>query len=86
MLDTLQQVIFLLFSSQITNGGNKLNQEMKRHTVTIAIHMKHSDLEISQFFNITRSFVHKVHPELKASDGNAESIVKHRKQTSFRYN
>ena len=28
---------------------NKLTQEMKRHAVIVAIHTKHSDLEISQF-------------------------------------
>ena len=46
---------------------------MKRHAVIVAIHAKHSDLEISQFLNATR--------ELEASDGNAESVVKRRKHT-----
>ena len=52
---------------------------MKRHAVIVAIHVKHSDLEISQFFNVTRSFVHKVRRELEASDGNVESVAKRRK-------
>ena len=59
--------------------NNKVTQEMKRHAVIVAIHAKHSDLEISQFFNVARSFVHKVRRELEASDGNVESVAKHRK-------
>ena len=55
---------------------NKLTREVKRHAVIIAINAKHSDLEISQFFNVTRSFVHKVHRELEASDSNVESVAK----------
>ena len=78
-------IIFLLFSSQIINGGNKLTQKMKKHAVIFAIHAKHSDLEISQFMNVVRSFVHKVRRELEASDGNVESVAKRRKQTSFRH-
>ena len=58
---------------------NKLTQEMKRHAVIVAVHAKHSNLEISQFFNVTRSFVHKVRRELEASDGNVGSVVKRRK-------
>ena len=58
---------------------NKLTQEMKRHAVIVAIHAKHSDLEISQFFNVTRSFVHKVRRKLEASDGNVESVANRRK-------
>ena len=34
---------------------------------------------ISQFFNVTRSFVHKVRRELEAFDGNVESVAKPRK-------
>ena len=41
---------------------------MKRHTVIVAIHAKHSDLEISQFINVSWSFVHKVRRKLEASD------------------
>ena len=58
---------------------NKLTQEMKRHAVIVVIHTKHSDLEISQFFNVTRPFVHKIRRELEASDGNVENVAKHRK-------
>ena len=58
---------------------NKLTQEMKRHAVTIAIHAEHSDLEISQFFNVARLFVHKVHREFETSDGNVESVAMRRK-------
>ena len=53
---------------------NKLTQEMKRHAVIVAIHAKHSDLEISQFLNVAWSFVHKVRRELEASDGNVEVL------------
>ena len=59
---------------------NKLTQEMKRHAIIVSIHAKHSDLEISQFFNVTRSFVHKFRRELKASNINVESVAKCRKR------
>ena len=49
---------------------------MKRHAVIVAMHAKHSYLEISQFFKVTRSFVHKVCRELEASDGNVKRIPK----------
>ena len=52
---------------------------MKRHVVIVAIHAKHSDLEISQFFNVARSFVHKVRRELETSHGNVESVARRRK-------
>jgi len=38
---------------------NKLTQEMKRHAVIVAIHANHSDLEISRFLKVARSFVNK---------------------------
>ena len=56
-------------------GDNKLTNKMKRHAVIVTIHANHSDLEISEFFKFAR-FVHKVRQELKASDGNVESIAK----------
>lgn len=49
-----------------------LTQEMKRHAVTVAICAKHTDLEISNFLNCARSFVHKVRRELEASDGDTQ--------------
>ena len=52
---------------------------MQRNAVIVAIHAKHSDLEMSQFFNVSRSFVHKVTQELEASDSNVESFAKSRK-------
>ena len=55
---------------------------MKTHSVIVAIQPKHYDLEISQFFNVARSFVHKVRRELEASDGNVENVAKHRKHKS----
>ena len=58
---------------------NKLTQEMKRHSVIDAMHAKHSDFEISQFFNVVRPFVHKVRRELEASDGDVESVGSGRK-------
>ena len=64
---------------------NKLTQEMKRHAVIVAIHAKNSNFEISQFFNVARSFVHEVRRELEASDSNVGRVAKRRKQTSFRH-
>ena len=58
---------------------NKLTQELKRHAVIVAIHAKHSDLEILQFLNVARSFLHKVRRGLEESDGDVESVGKHRK-------
>ncbi|XP_014473452.1 PREDICTED: uncharacterized protein LOC106743775 [Dinoponera quadriceps] len=58
---------------------NKLTQKMKRHAVIVAIHANHSDLEISLFLKVARSFVIKVRRELEASDGNVESIAKSKK-------
>ena len=55
-----------------------LTQEINRHAVVAAIHAEHSDLDISQFLNVTRSFVHKVR-ELEAPDGNVESVTRRRK-------
>ena len=49
---------------------------MKRHAVIVVIHAKHSDLEISQIFNVARLFVQKVRRKLEASDGNVESVAK----------
>ena len=57
---------------------NKLIHEMKRYTV-IAIYANHSALEISIFFNLARSFVHKVRQELEVSDDNVESVAKRKK-------
>ena len=56
--------------------GNKLTHEMKRHAVIVAIHANHSDLEISEFLNLARSFVHKVRRELEVSNGNVQSVAK----------
>ncbi|XP_014484223.1 PREDICTED: uncharacterized protein LOC106749367 [Dinoponera quadriceps] len=58
---------------------NKLTQEMKRHAVIIIIHANHSDLEISRFLKVARSFVNKVRRELEASDGNVASVAKCKK-------
>ena len=44
-----------------------------------SLYTNHSDLEISQFFNVSRLFVHKFRRELKTSDGNVESVAKSRK-------
>ena len=56
---------------------NKLTQEMKSHAVIVAIHAKHIDLGISRFFNVARSFIHKVRRGLEASDGKVESVSKY---------
>ncbi|XP_025161066.1 uncharacterized protein LOC112589993 [Harpegnathos saltator] len=57
----------------------KITQEMKRHAVIIAICAKHTDLEISNFLNCARSFVHKVRRELEASAGDVETVAKRKK-------
>ena len=56
-----------------------MTQEMKRHAVIVAIHAKRSNLEISQFLNVSRSFIQKVRRELETSDGNVESVAACRK-------
>jgi len=58
---------------------NKLTQEIKRHAVIVTIHANHSDLEISQFLEVARLFVHKICRELEASDGNVENVAKRKK-------
>ncbi|XP_025161974.1 uncharacterized protein LOC112590242 [Harpegnathos saltator] len=57
----------------------KITQEMKRHAVIIAICAKHTDLEISNFLNCARSFVHKVRRELEASASDVETVAKRKK-------
>ena len=57
----------------------KVTQEMKRHAVIVAIRAKHIDLEISNFLNCARSFVHKVRSELETSNGDIESAAKRKK-------
>ena len=55
--------------------GNKLTHEMKRHAVIVAIHANHSDLEISEFLNLARLFVHKVRRELEVSNGKVFKVL-----------
>jgi len=57
----------------------KVTQEMKRHAVIVAICAKHTDLEISNFLNCARSFVHKVRRELGASAGDVETVAKRKR-------
>ena len=57
----------------------KVTQEMKRHAVIVAICAKHTDLEISNFLNCARSFVHKVRRELEASAGDVETVAKRKR-------
>ncbi|KPU74657.1 uncharacterized protein Dana_GF26712 [Drosophila ananassae] len=58
---------------------NILTQEMKRHAVIVALHAEHSDLEISTFLKVARSFVYKVRQELQSSGGNVKSTGKRKK-------
>ena len=53
-----------------------LTQEMKRHAVIVALTAKHTDLEISNFLNVARSFVYKVRMELEINDGNVSPVAK----------
>lgn len=53
-----------------------LTQEAKRHATIIAIHASHSDLEITIFLNVVRSFVHEVRIELEDSAENPSSLSK----------
>ena len=56
-----------------------LTQEMKRHAVIVALTAKHTDLEISNFLNVARSFVYKVRMELEINDGNVSPVAKRKK-------
>ena len=57
----------------------QLTHEMKRHAVIVAIHAKHSDVEIARFLEVARSFVHKVRKELEASSGDMSPVAKRKK-------
>ncbi|XP_014784953.1 tRNA (guanine-N(7)-)-methyltransferase isoform X1 [Octopus bimaculoides] len=70
-------------SKRCPMADTMLTQEMKRHAVIVAICAERSDLEIANFLNVARSFVHKVRTELEASGGNV-SIVSKRKKHSKR--
>eukprot|EP00106_Octopus_bimaculoides_P001075 XP_014768517.1 PREDICTED: uncharacterized protein LOC106867953 [Octopus bimaculoides] len=54
---------------------------MKRHAIIVAIHANHSDLEISNFLILARSFVHKVLLELEACDSNVSPVSKRKKHS-----
>ena len=58
-----------------------LTQEMKRHAVIVALAAKHSDLKISNFLHVARSFVHKVRLELEGCDGNVSPVAKRKKHS-----
>ena len=70
----MEKQFFSFFRSSMEDY--KVTQEMKRHVVIIAICAKHTDLEISNFLNCARSFVHKVRRELEASASDVETIAK----------
>ena len=53
---------------------NKLTQEMKRHAVIVATHVKYSDFEISHSCNVERLFVHKPLMAMWKVLPNAENI------------
>ena len=56
-----------------------LIQEMKMHSVIVSIAAQHSDLEISLFLKVARSFVHKVRKELE--EENDVATTSKRKKT-----
>lgn len=53
-----------------------LTQEMKRNVAIVSIYGNHCDLEINNFLNVARSFVHKVWFELETCDGIVSPILK----------
>ena len=58
-----------------------LPQEMKRHAVIVVLAAKHSDLKISNFLHVARSFVHKIRLEFKGCDGNVSCVAKRKKHS-----
>lgn len=54
---------------------------MKRNAVIVALSAKHSDIEISTFLNVSRSFVHKVRLQLYEYDGNVSPVAKRKKHS-----
>lgn len=53
-----------------------LTQEMKRNVAIVSIYGNHCNLEINNFLNVARSFVHKVWFELETCDGIVFPILK----------
>ena len=53
------KLYFFYFLLGLFVKDNKLTQEMKRHDAIVAVHGKHSDLEISKFLNVADSFFTK---------------------------
>ena len=62
-------------------ADTQLTQEMKRHAVIVALKAEHSDLEISRFLKVARSFVYKVRKELEAKNGNVSPVSKCKKHS-----
>ena len=61
-----------------------LTNEMKKHTVIVALKADHGDSEIALFFRVARSFVHKIHKELEKENYCVMSVSK-RKKTSHTF-
>lgn len=59
--------------------GNELTHETKRHPVIVALKVVHSNLEISRFLKIAKSFACKVCKELETEDGNILRVSKCKK-------
>ena len=57
-----------------------LTNEIKRHSVIVALKADHGDLEITRFLRVARLFVHKLRKELKKKENdNLMSVSKHKK-------
>ena len=63
---------------------NQITQNMKRHTVLVALKAERSDLEIARFLKVARSFVHKVRQDLQSDNGTVSKTAK-RKENSTRF-
>ena len=58
-----------------------LTNEMKRHSVIVALKPDHGDLEITHFLRDARLFVHKIRKELEKENDNVRSVSKHKKHS-----
>ena len=58
-----------------------LTQEMERHDVLVAIAAHYSDLKITSFLNVARSFVFRVRHELETSSAYVALVAKRKKHT-----
>lgn len=56
----------------------KLTQQMKSHSVIIALIAEHGDLVIANFLKIVLSLAVKVHKEMEITSGDSTEVAKHK--------